>query len=56
MRAYLSMTPSFEHSIRNTPYRFIVKQRSIVHSVKVEPDRVVVQPLRIVPEADDGAQ
>jgi hypothetical protein len=30
MNAYLSMTPSFEHSVENTPYRFIVKPRRIV--------------------------
>jgi hypothetical protein len=30
MNAYLSMTPSFEHSVGNTPYRFIVRPRRIV--------------------------
>jgi hypothetical protein len=30
MEAYLSMTPSFEHSVPDTPYRFVVMQRMIV--------------------------
>ncbi len=30
MEAYLSMTPSFEYSVRGTPYRFVVMPRRIV--------------------------
>lgn len=30
MEAYLSMTPSFEYSVPDTPYRFVVMQRMIV--------------------------
>jgi hypothetical protein len=30
MEAYLSMTPSFEFSVPDTPYRFVVMQRMIV--------------------------
>jgi hypothetical protein len=54
MRAYLSMTPSFEHSIKDTPYRFVVQQRSIVHSVENEPDHFIVRPRRFAPEAYKG--
>ncbi|HEY4340599.1 MAG TPA: hypothetical protein VGM97_11710 [Steroidobacteraceae bacterium] len=56
MRAYLAMSPSFEHSIESTPYRFVVKQRSVVHSVEGEPDHFIVQPHRFTPEANKGAQ
>jgi hypothetical protein len=30
MEAYLSMTPSFEHTVPNSPYRFVVMPRRIV--------------------------
>jgi hypothetical protein len=30
MEAYLSMTPSFEYSVPDTPYRFVVMPRMIV--------------------------
>jgi len=30
MEAYLSMTPSFEYSVPDTPYRFVVMPRRIV--------------------------
>jgi hypothetical protein len=30
MEAHLSMTPSFEYSVPDTPYRFVVMQRMIV--------------------------
>ena len=30
MEAYLSKTPSFEYSVPDTPYRFVVMQRMIV--------------------------
>jgi hypothetical protein len=30
MEAYLSMTPSFEYSVKDTPYRFVVMPRRIV--------------------------
>jgi hypothetical protein len=30
MQAHLSMTPSFEYSVPDTPYRFVVMPRSIV--------------------------
>src|ERR1700744_1148659 len=30
MRAYLSMTPSFEYSVEGTPFRFVVMPRMIV--------------------------
>ena len=30
MEAHLSMTPSFEHSVPDSPYRFVVMQRMIV--------------------------
>ena len=30
MEAYLSKTPSFEYSVPETPYRFVVMQRRIV--------------------------
>jgi hypothetical protein len=35
MEAYLSMTPSFEYTVPDTPYRFVVMPRSIV---PVSPD------------------
>jgi hypothetical protein len=30
MNAYLSMTPSFQHSVESTPYRFVIQPRRIV--------------------------